>query len=65
MLLATIHLHDLWFALPLIAAVSLVYSATRAEHLRPILVNAVRFGGWVVGFMASAFAVLYILSATL
>ena len=65
MLLATMHLHDLWYALPLVASVSLVYSATRAEHLGPILANAVRFGGWVIGFMASAFAVLYILSARL
>jgi uncharacterized membrane protein YgaE (UPF0421/DUF939 family) len=58
-------MHDLWYALPLIVSISLVYSATRAERMGPILVGAGRFALWVVGFMSAAFVVLYILSAQL
>ncbi|HEX4128865.1 MAG TPA: hypothetical protein VHZ24_02395 [Pirellulales bacterium] len=62
-MLLAVHINDLWYALPLIVSVSLVYSATRAEQMRPILTQALRFGTWVLGFMAAAFAVLYWLSA--
>ncbi len=43
--------NDLWYALPLIIAVSLVYSGTRAEQMGAILRGAVRFGGWVLTFL--------------
>jgi len=43
--------NDLWYALPLLISVSLVYSGTRHEEWRPILSHAVRFGAWVVGLM--------------
>lgn len=43
--------HDLWYALPLIVSISLVYSATRNEQMGPILTHALRFGAWVVGLM--------------
>jgi len=49
---------DLWYALPLIIAVSLVYSATRHEQMQPILHHALRIGIWIVGFMAVVFVVL-------
>lgn len=49
---------DLWYALPAIVAVSLVYSATRHEQMRPILIHAGRVALWIVGFMAVVFAVL-------
>ena len=49
---------DLWYALPLIIAVSLVYSATRHEQMQPILHHALRIGVWIVGFMAVVFVVL-------
>jgi len=54
--------NDLWYAVPLIIAVSLVYSATRHEQMGPILVHATRIAIWIVGFMAVVFAVLLLMS---
>jgi hypothetical protein len=54
--------NDMWFALPLIVAMSLVYSATRHEETVPILSHAVRFGLTVLGVMAAIFAVLLVIS---
>ncbi|HUT93713.1 MAG TPA: hypothetical protein VMY37_29890 [Thermoguttaceae bacterium] len=50
--------NDLWFALPLVIAVSLVYAATRHESMAPILRHAMRIGTWIVGFMVVVFVVL-------
>ncbi len=50
--------NDLWFALPLVIAVSLVYAATRHEAMEPILRHAMRIGTWIVGFMVAVFVVL-------
>lgn len=52
----------IWFALPLIVSVSLVYSATRHEEMGPIVVHAARFAVWVVVFMAIVFAGLQLMS---
>ena len=52
----------LWYALPLIVAVSLVYAATRHEEMAPILGHAVRIGVWIVGFMAVVFVILAAMS---
>ena len=52
----------LWYALPLIVAVSLVYGATRHELMGPILNNAFRAAVWIGGFMAIIFAVLLVIS---
>lgn len=49
---------DVWYALPAIIAVSLVYSATRHERMRPILIHAGRVALWIVCFMFLVFAVL-------
>ena len=54
-LLDVILSNDLWFALPLVIVVSLVYAATRHEAMQPILRHAMRFGTWVVGFMVVVF----------
>jgi hypothetical protein len=51
--------HDLWYALPLVITVSLVYAATRHEEPGPILGHALRIGAWIVGFMGIIFAILY------
>ncbi len=51
----------IWFALPLIAAVSLVYAATRHEDMRPIFIHAARTAVWIVAFMAIIFAVLFLI----
>ena len=49
---------DLWYAVPAIIAVSLVYSATRHERMRPILIHAGRIASWIVCFMAAVFVVI-------
>ncbi len=33
----------MWYSLPLIVAISLVYSATRHEQMQPILAHALRW----------------------
>ncbi|OHB73275.1 MAG: hypothetical protein A2V70_20245 [Planctomycetes bacterium RBG_13_63_9] len=62
LVLAAIESHDIWYALPLVVAVSLVYSATRNEQVVPILTHAVRVGVWIVGFMAVVFVALLLIS---
>lgn len=54
--------NDMWYALPLILAVSLVYSATRHEAGRDICIGAVRTGTWIAGFMLVLFVILYWMS---
>jgi hypothetical protein len=58
MLDTILHL-KLWYALPLIVSVSLVYAATRHERMQPILIHAARAAVWIIGFMAIIFAVIY------
>jgi len=65
LLLAAGDVTRFWYALPLIVTVSLVYSATRHEDMTHILKHALRFGGWVVGFMAVVFVILYFASRNL
>jgi hypothetical protein len=52
----------IWFAVPIIVSVSLVYSATRHEEMGPIVVHASRFAVWIVVFMAIVFAGLQAMS---
>jgi hypothetical protein len=54
--------NQLWFALPLITAISLVYGATRDERMMPILHHAWRAAAWILGFMGSIFLVLWVLA---
>lgn len=63
--LPVLRINDLWYALPLVVAISLVYEATRYEHMPSILRAALRFGVLVTGFMVVAFALLYYLSVWL
>jgi hypothetical protein len=60
-LLAAANIHFLWYALPLIVAISLVYAATKHEAMGPILQHAWRIGLWIVGFMVAIFVVLELL----
>ena len=60
LLLAAAGINDMWYAVPLIIAVSLVYSATRHEELGLISTHAVRMGIWIVGFMAVIFVILFL-----
>lgn len=52
----------LWYALPLIVVVSLVYAATRHEQMKPILWQSLRVARWVTGFMVVVFAILFLMS---
>ena len=47
--------------MPLLVVVSLVYAATRHEHLRPIVAHAVRFALWIIGFMLVVMVVLLVM----
>jgi len=58
LLVAALRTNQLWYAVPLVVVVSLVYAATRHEQLGPILSHALRFGAMVVGFMAAVLVVL-------
>ena len=58
-------INDMWYALPLIVSVSLVYAATRHEPTDEILWHAGRVGAWIAGFMAIVFALLYFISSLL
>jgi hypothetical protein len=51
-------INDLWYALPLIVSVSLVYAGTRFEDAGLILRHALRTGIWIAGFMAIILAAL-------
>jgi len=53
---------QIWYALPLIVSISLVYAATRHELVGPILHHAVRLGIWIAAFMGVVFVVLFLLS---
>lgn len=52
----------IWYALPLVVAISLVYGATRHELMGPILEHAMRAAIWIVGFMAVIFGILFVLA---
>jgi len=51
---------QIWYALPLIEVVSLVYGATRHENLREILAHSLRNAVWCVGFMSIIFFLIWI-----
>ena len=51
----------IWFAVPLVVAISLVYAATRHELMMPILQHAWRIAFWSVCFMLIVFGVLWFL----
>ena len=57
-LLAAAEPNDMWYALPLVISVSLVYSATRHERVRPMIAHAARIAAWITGFMLVIFVVL-------
>jgi len=52
----------IWYMVPLIVSVSLVYAATRHEYLAPILKHAVRFGAWISLFMGGVLIIFSIMS---
>lgn len=50
----------IWYALPLVVVVSLVYGGTRHEYLTEIMVHSFRSAVWVVGFMGVIFLIIYV-----
>ena len=64
-LLSITSMFDMWYAVPLVIAVSLVYAATRFEDTPSILVHAGRTAVWVVGFMAVVFLAFFLISKQL
>jgi len=65
LLLALLPNKQFWHLVPLVLVVSLVYGATRHERWPEILDHALRFGVWILGFLAFIFAILLALSWTL
>lgn len=51
---------QIFYALPLIVVISLVYGATRHENLREIIEHSIRSFVWVVTFMVVILAVIWI-----
>lgn len=58
-------INQLWYLIPLIVSVSLVYGATRHELMWPILIHSLRVARWIVVFIAVIFVVLYLVSRSL
>ena len=61
-LLLAVNIMDakIWYAVPLLIAISLVYGATRHEHIPEILRQAFKAGSWILGFMAAIFLMIFI-----
>jgi len=55
----------IWYSLPLLVSVSLVYAATRHEEVGPLLNHAWRFALGIVLFMGVIAAVIQITTWTL
>lgn len=53
---------QLWYSVPLVISVSLVYGATRHELLAPILDHSLRTAFWMLTFVGSVFLVLLVVS---
>lgn len=56
---------DLWYSIPLLVAISLVYSGTRHEPMGDIIRHAIRFALWSVIILGAIFALLYFVSENL
>jgi hypothetical protein len=53
---------QIWYLLPLLVSVSLVYGATRHELVGPILHHSWKSAWWMISFMFTVFLVLWALS---
>ena len=51
--------NQLWYSVPLVVAVSLVYAGTRHEDMPRILGYATRLGFWIFFFLAVLGALLW------
>lgn len=55
-------IHVYWFVIPLIAAISLVYSASRHEQWGRIWSHAFRLGATILGILAAATVALLLIN---
>jgi hypothetical protein len=55
-------IHIYWFILPLVAAISLVYSASRHESWRRIWLHSLRLCTWILGILALTTAILLLIN---
>ena len=53
---------QMWYFLPLLVSISLVYAATRHEQMGPIFRHAARFAVSISVFLAVVFAILFWMS---
>ena len=51
---------QLWYAIPLVIAISLVWGATRHERLLEIVLHSIRSLMWVLTFMAIVFGAIFV-----
>ncbi|HZZ72112.1 MAG TPA: hypothetical protein VFE24_07645 [Pirellulales bacterium] len=57
-----VHIAQLWYSLPLLVSVSLVYAATRHELMGPILQHAIRFAISIGLFLSVILGILFLMS---
>ena len=60
MILASVHIY--WLILPLVIAISLVYSASRHEAWPRIWSHALRLSLWILGILMAATAILLLIN---
>jgi hypothetical protein len=53
---------QLWYSIPLIVSISLVYAATRHEEMGAIVRHAWHTVVWILGFMAVIMGILWTVS---
>ena len=49
----------IWYSIPLIVVISLVYGATRHERMKEIIENTLRTAVWVLAFMGLIFLAIW------
>jgi hypothetical protein len=60
MILASVHIY--WLILPLVIAISVVYSASRHEAWSRIWSHSLRLSVWILGILMAATAVLLVIN---
>ena len=58
-LLGSIWDAQIWYSVPLIVAVSLVYGATRHEYLKEIVEHSIRAAVWLLVFLGVIFVLVW------
>lgn len=58
-------IHIYWFVIPLVAAISLVYAASRNESWPRIFGGAARLAGMIFGVLLATTAVLLVVNSQL